>query len=274
MLAMHRLLLYALAAMNGGPISSDPVVQEDYISPLPGALRRSLMAVHASGRSKHSASPWRPEMDAFVLLRHVRDGISLPKVAEQWPFESATKRSKDAIKWRWKKVLKRLDALDDLRLICGSCDEREEAETQMNTEASLQPWVEDALVKLHARKNVSMNSNYTPWTIEEDRLLLHSYQSGAKITEIRVSSRTAKAIKLQLRRLQNVTPLVRDAHHKSRCDPEAPYQYLQNDIWTPIDSTLALPPCAQIDWIRGVAKVPPLPCSPARARDHSAISND
>ena len=75
MLAMHRLLLYALAAMN------DPVVQEDYISPLPDALRRSLMAVHASGRSKHSASPWRPEMDAFVLLRHVRDGISLPKVA-------------------------------------------------------------------------------------------------------------------------------------------------------------------------------------------------
>ena len=232
------------------------------------------MAVHASGRSKHSAVPWRPEMDAFVLLRHVRDGISLPKVAEQWPFESATKRSKDAIKWRWKKVLKRLDALDDLRLICGSCDEREEAETQMNTEASLQPWVEDALVKLHARKNVSMNSNYTPWTIEEDRLLLHSYQSGAKITEIRVSSRTAEAIKLQLRRLQNVTPMVRDAHHKSRCDPEAPFQYLQHDIWTPIDSTLALPPCAQIDWIRGVAKVPPLPCSPARARDHSANSND
>ena len=41
-----------------------------------------------------------------------------------------------------------------------------------------------------------------------------------------------------------------------------------------VDSTLALPPCQQIDWIRGVAKVPPLPCSPARARDHSAISND
>ena len=96
------------------------------------------MAVHASGRSKHSAVPWRPEMDAFVLLRHVRDGISLPKVAEQWPFESATKRSKDAIKWRWKKVLKRLDALDDLRLICGSCDERDEPETQLNsTEVSL-----------------------------------------------------------------------------------------------------------------------------------------
>jgi len=272
---MHRLLLYALAAMNGGPFSSDQVVQEDCISPLPDALRRSLMAVHASGRSKHSASPWRPEMDAFVLLRHVRDGISLPKVAEQWPFESATKRSKDAIKWRWKKVLKRLDALDDLRLICGSCDERDEPETQLNsTEVSLQPWVEDALVNLHARKNVPMNSNFTPWTIEEDRLLLHSYQSGAKITDIRVSSRSAEAIKLQLRRLQNVTPLVRDAHHKSRCDPEAPFQYLQHDIWTPSDSTLALPPCAQIDWIRGVAKVPPLPCSLARARDHSAISND
>ncbi|EOD07289.1 hypothetical protein EMIHUDRAFT_198698 [Emiliania huxleyi CCMP1516] len=58
-------------------------------------------------------------------------------------------------------------------------------ETQLHsTEASLQPWVEDALVKLHARKN-----------------------SGAKITEIRVSSRSAEAIKLQLRRLQNVTPL-------------------------------------------------------------------
>ena len=93
-LAMHRLLLYALAAMNGGPFSSDPVVQEDYISPLPDALRCSLMAVHASGRSKHSASPWRPEMDAYVLLRHVRDKISLPKVAQQWPFPPPAKKSR------------------------------------------------------------------------------------------------------------------------------------------------------------------------------------
>ena len=86
------------------------------------------------------------------------------------------------------------------------------SETQLNSaEISLQPWVEDALVNLHARKNVPMNSNFTPWTIEEDRLLLHSYQSGAKITDIPVSSRSAEAIKLQLRRLQNVTPLVRDA---------------------------------------------------------------
>ena len=82
------------------------------------------------------------------------------------------------------------------------------SETQLNsTEVSLQPWVEDALVNLHARKKVPMNSNFTPWTIEEDRLLLHSYQNGAKITDIRVSSRSAEAIKLQLRRLQNVTPL-------------------------------------------------------------------
>ena len=109
------------------------------------------------------------------------------------------------------------------------------SETQLNsTEVSLQPWVEDALVNLHARKKVPMNSNFTPWTIEEDRLLLHSYQNGAKITDIRVSSRSAEAIKLQLRRLQNVTPLVRDAHYKSRCDPEAPFQYLQHGIWTPI----------------------------------------
>ena len=56
------------------------------------------------------------------------------------------------------------------------------SETQLNsTEVSLQPWVEDALVNLHARKKVPMNSNFTPWTIEEDRLLLHSYQNGAKI---------------------------------------------------------------------------------------------
>ena len=47
------------------------------------------------------------------------------------------------------KCLKKLDALDDLRLICGSCDERDEAETQLNStekQTSLQPWVEDALV--------------------------------------------------------------------------------------------------------------------------------
>ncbi|EOD21749.1 hypothetical protein EMIHUDRAFT_207811 [Emiliania huxleyi CCMP1516] len=101
------LLLYALAAMNGGPFSSDPVVQEDYISPLPDALRCSLMAVHASGRSKHSASPWRPEMDAYVLLRHVRDKISLPKVAQQWPFPPPAKKSR-AVQLRWHNVLKGL----------------------------------------------------------------------------------------------------------------------------------------------------------------------
>jgi len=56
-------------------------------------------------------------------------------VAEQWPFESA-KRSKDAIKCRWKNVLKfKLDALDDLRLICGSCDERDEAESDAAEQA-------------------------------------------------------------------------------------------------------------------------------------------
>jgi len=118
-----------------------------------------------------------------VLLRHVRDGISLPKVAEQWPFESATKRSKDAIKWRWKKVLKTRRS----RLICGSCDERDEPETQLNsTEVSLQvqPWVEDQ-------------------------------------RDTRRCPQSNKSIECQLRRLQNVTPLVRDAHHKSRCDPDA-----------------------------------------------------
>ena len=74
-------------------------------------------------------------------------------------------------------------------------------------------------MQLHARKTLPMNSAFTPWTIEEDRLLLHTYQSGAKINEIRVGVRSYKSIKHQLRRLQNVTPLVRDAHHKSVCDP-------------------------------------------------------
>ena len=146
MLAMHRLLLYALAAMNGGPFSSDPVVQEDYISPLPDALRCSLMAVHASGRSKHSASPWRPEMDAYVLLRHVRDKISLPKVAQQWPFPPPAKKSR-AVQLRWHNVLKGLAGIDELSLLmCGRCEEQEMSETQLkSTEASLQPSVEDAL---------------------------------------------------------------------------------------------------------------------------------
>ena len=63
----------------------------------------------------------------------------MPKVAEQWPFESATKRGKDAIKWRWTNVLKKLDALDNLRLICGSCDERDEAETQLTCESIFGP---------------------------------------------------------------------------------------------------------------------------------------
>ena len=189
MLAMQRLLLYALAAMNGGPFSTDPVVQEDYISPLPDALRRSLMAVHSTRRSKHSASPWRPEMDAFVLLRHVRDKISLPKVAEQWPFPPPAKKPR-AVQRRWQDVLRGLAGIDELSLLmCGMCEEQQMSETQLHsTEVSLQPWVENALVNLHARKKVPMNSNFTPWTIEEDRFLLHSYQSGAKITDIRDAS--------------------------------------------------------------------------------------
>ena len=67
-------------------------------------------------------------------------------------------------------------------------------------------------MQLHARKNVPVNSKFTPWTLQEDRLLLHTYQSGAKINEIRVGARSYKSIECQLRRLQNVTPLVRDAH--------------------------------------------------------------
>ena len=135
-------------------------------SPLPDAPRCSLMAVHASGRSKHSASPWRPEMDAYVLLRHVRDKISLPKVAQQWPFPPPAKKSR-AVQLRWHNVLKGLDGIDELSLLmCGRCEEQEMSETQLNsTEVSLQPWVEDALVNLHARKKVPMNSNFTPWTI-------------------------------------------------------------------------------------------------------------
>ena len=49
-LAMHRLLLYALAAMNGGNFSSDTVVQEDYIAPLP-----EMLCVAASWPSTHPA---------------------------------------------------------------------------------------------------------------------------------------------------------------------------------------------------------------------------
>ena len=48
-LAMDRLLLYALAAMNGGPFSSDPVVQEDYIDLFP------MLCVAASWPSTHPA---------------------------------------------------------------------------------------------------------------------------------------------------------------------------------------------------------------------------
>ena len=104
-----------------------------------------------------------PEMDAYVLLRHVRDKISLPKVAQQWPFPPPAKKSR-AVQLRWHNVLKGLAGIDELSLLmCGRCEEQEMSETQLNsTEVSLQPWVEDALVNLHARKNVPMNSNFTP----------------------------------------------------------------------------------------------------------------
>ena len=118
--------------MNGGPFTTDPVVQEDYMSPLPDALRRSLMAVHATSapqpQNGHSASLWRPEMDAYVLLRHVRDKISLPKVAQQWPFPPPA-RTACAIQNRWHNVLKGLAGLDELcSLPCGMCEEQEMSE--------------------------------------------------------------------------------------------------------------------------------------------------
>ena len=50
--------------------------------------RCSLMAVHSTRRSKHSVSPWRPEMDAYVLLRFT-------------PFPPPPAKKSRAIQLRW-----------------------------------------------------------------------------------------------------------------------------------------------------------------------------
>ena len=42
--------------------------------------RCSLMAVHSTRRSKHSVSPWRPEMDAYVLLRRFHHHLQKSRV--------------------------------------------------------------------------------------------------------------------------------------------------------------------------------------------------
>ena len=143
-LAMHRLLLYALAAMNGGPFSTDPVVQEDYISPLPDALRRSLMAVHSTRRSKHSAQrqPVATRDGRFCaitpcprqnIIAQGGRAVAVSTTCKKAACSSASMARCAPRPRRYRRAI---------LLMCGMCEDQQMGETQLHsTEASLQPSV-------------------------------------------------------------------------------------------------------------------------------------
>ena len=76
------------------------------------------------------------------------------------------------------------------------------------------------------------------------------------MTETSVANRSTGAKSRRMRYLTKQLDGVLRAFHNATCDPEAPLQHLSYTSWSPIDSRLALPPSAHVDWQRGVAKVP------------------
>lgn len=102
---MHVLCIVVLAVLSMAAATS--------LTALPKGLRNEVLQKHAQGKAKHAATgqPWSAEMDAWVILRHKRDGVPLAQLAREAP-AVAEGRKKDAIQSRWKDYLKKLPSLE------------------------------------------------------------------------------------------------------------------------------------------------------------------
>ena len=222
------------------------------VSVLPEVLRDALQKLHDRGTARHAPGvpPWSAEMDAWVLLRHVRDSVALAQLAKEGRAMDDG-RTAEGIKIRWKRHLKDLPGIDTLR---NTKVAKSSSAIAAAAEASTLPsWIYDQLAARHADKQPTKSAK--AWSFDEDHQILECHLAG-NLAELELTGRNAKDISREYRRLRSGLRFIRCPFPLALTNPEAPYQYLHYDKWSRIDPNRALPPDAHIDWQLGVAKVP------------------
>ena len=256
---------------------------------LPPLLRQELEDLHfpPEGKKKKrggaGANSFTLNMDARVLLEHVEDGVPLAQI--RWP-----DRKQRAARTRWQDHLSSLQNLNELRERrptmpadagnacnasattaedCGSDNpsggqldsvDGGTVQTLRDELESLRlqhvpQHVQDGLIGMHARSRNEAAAK-KPWSITQDGQLLDDYLGGEEAVDIIVHGRKYGAVKRRLHTLRHRLSASRCAFHRIKCDAEAPYLHLKYDEWTAITPDHAIPPQAEVDWLKGVARAP------------------
>ena len=158
------------------------------LATLPTVLRDALQTQHSRGTDKHAAGvPWSAEMDAWVLVRHIHDGVPLAKLADEGPAIAAG-RTVEAIKTRWKRRLANLPGLEALR---DAESERPSAAAATVKASTLPPWLYERLVRRHAGKQPtkSAEARGKAWNFDEDLQILECHHAGAKLSDLHFAER-------------------------------------------------------------------------------------
>ena len=253
---------------------------------LPPLLREELEQKHRKADDDPGGAgekSFTRNMDARVLLEHVILGQPLTQI----PFAGRTKR---AASTRWQYHLKRLNTLNELRTQRATL--RAVAEKACRVDASAvydseradadgdQPGSVDAakmvfyqdkldamqllhvphhvqlrLVKMHATARQEAERK-RPWLITQDGELLEYHLGGEATIDIVIDGRSDGAVKRRLRTLRSRLSFTRNALPHIKCDAEAPYLHLNYSKWTTITADCAIPPQAEVDWLKGVARAP------------------
>ena len=160
---------------------------------LPEDLRTELLKNHARGTQKHDGTgqPWSAEMDAWVILRHKRDGITFKNLAAEGP-AVADGRNKAAINSRWTRHLQKLPGIETLlaavkpQAVASSAAAHKAAST-------LPSWLYDGLVHRHASKQNAKCTDGTPWSFEEDHQILEWHLAGKQLSALQLTGRKGMA---------------------------------------------------------------------------------
>ena len=201
---------------------------------------------------------WSVEDHAQILLQYMRPGAKrfLKDVR-------IVNRSADAIKWQWTKVLSKIVTAAPAHVTWPESALPPAAAPDYGAMRSrldacsyeLRHEVHEGLVCLHAEAPPNSRAK-APWQIEEDGLLLAEHAANKSLRDINLALRSQHAIRQRFCRLRKKLPVITCAFYHARCDPEAPYQPLDYDIWEPVNASGAIPPDAQIDWFKGVMRAP------------------
>ena len=248
------------------------------VNQLPPFLREELMAKHVKDEHPVGGAgnkSFTPNMDARVLLEHVGHGVPLTQIL-------FVDRNKRAAGRRWQDHLKRLHNLDELRALrpslhataknacntdgaASDCEQPGSVDPQKvvllrDQLAAMQlqhvpQHVQVRLVNLHAA-NRDEATHKKPWLINQDGQLLEDHLGGEAAVDIVIDGRSDGAVKRRLRTLRRRLSFTRNALPHINCDAEAPYLNLKSGEWTAITPDRAIPPQAEVDWLKGVARVP------------------